>query len=142
MFQIESGWSETTENYMAGSNDSYCVDLPIYNNNKAFCGITEEWKARITSKTALAACVIPTIFAWLITLFIMFHVQKHILSIHKHSFQQFAEEKAQTKNEFLNGKPKLVKRKSCMRLTQSNQPQLIKETRVGKLKALLQMDIL
>ena len=110
MFQIESGWSETTENYMAGSNDSYCVDLPIYNNNKTFCGITEEWKARITSKTALAAFVIPTIFAWLITLFIMFHVQKHILSIYKHSFQQFVEEKGQTKNEFLNGKPEVSKK--------------------------------
>ena len=83
---------------MESSNHSYCVSLPIYNNNKTFCGITEIWKARITSNTALVACVIPTIFAWLITLFIICHVQKHLFNIYKHSFQQVTKDKTETKN--------------------------------------------
>ena len=83
---------------MESSNHSYCVNLPIYNNNKTFCGITEIWKARITSNTALVACVIPTIFAWLITLFIICHVQKHLFNIYKHNFQQVTKDKTETKN--------------------------------------------
>ena len=81
---------------MEASNYSYCVNLPIYNNNRTFCGIAEIWKARITSNTALAACVIPTIFAWLITLFIMCHIQKYLFSICKDNFQPVTKEKVET----------------------------------------------
>ena len=90
---------------MVANNNSLCVDLPIYKNNKTFCGVTKVWKPRISNNAALAACVIPTIFAWLITLFIICRIRKLLFSIYKYNIQQAtgvpevnSKDKLQTKN--------------------------------------------
>ena len=73
---------------MVANNNSFCADLPIYKYNKTFCGVTEVWKPSISNNAALAACVIPTIFAWFITLFIICRIRKLLLSIYKYNIQQ------------------------------------------------------
>ena len=106
---------------MVANNNSFCIDLPIYKNNKTFCGVTEVWKPRISNNAALAACVIPTIFAWFITLFIICRIRKLLFSIYKYNIQQAtgapavnSKEKLQTKNlnpnldEVLHDTPKSV----------------------------------
>ena len=124
---------------MEAGNYPYCVNLPIYNNNRTFCGITEIWKARITSNTALAACVIPTIFAWLITLFIICHVQKHLFSIYKHSFQQVIKDNAETKkliilDDLVNGRPKHVSKEWVHEIDSVKSTSTGKENRSWKTK--------
>ena len=106
---------------MVANNNSFCIDLPIYKNNKTFCGVTEVWKPRISNNAALAACIIPTIFAWFITLFIICRIRKLLFSIYKYNIQQAtgapavnSKEKLQTKNlnpnldEVLHDTPKSV----------------------------------
>ena len=73
---------------MAVSNHSSCVDLPIYKNNKTFCGVTELWKPRISNNIAIILCVVPSIVAWLLTLFIIYHIKKYLFSIYNDSFEQ------------------------------------------------------
>ena len=73
---------------MAVSNHSSCVDLPIYKNNKTFCGVTELWKPRISNNIAIILCAVPSIVAWLLTLFIIYHIKKYLFSIYNDSFEQ------------------------------------------------------
>ena len=74
---------------MASGNHSLCVDLPIFNNDKTFCNITKVWQPRISGNPAFAACVVvPSVFASLIILFVIYHIHIHLFVIYKCELQQ------------------------------------------------------
>ena len=39
--------------------------MPIYEGNKTFCGVNKTWTPRISQSSAIAACVVPSLFAWI-----------------------------------------------------------------------------
>ena len=50
----------------------YRVDLPVYGANKTFCNVSSPWIPRVSEIGAIIAFVIPTLFATIVTLHMIF----------------------------------------------------------------------
>ena len=84
---------------MASGNHSLCVDLPIFNDDKTFCNIKKLWQPRISENAAFAACVVPSVFAWLIILFVIYHIHIHLSVIYKYELQRLTSTPKETLKE-------------------------------------------
>ena len=73
---------------MASGNHSLCVDLLIFKDNKTFSNTTKLWQPRVSKNAAFTAYVVPSVFAWLIILFVIYHIHKHLSVIYKYDLQQ------------------------------------------------------
>ena len=74
---------------MASSNHSFCKDLPIYNNNKTFCGITNVWKPRIVNYEGILICVTLIIIACLLTLYDIYQSKDVLRTIYKSKIKEY-----------------------------------------------------
>ena len=57
---------------------TFCVDLPIHDANRTFCGISTKWKPRINKTGGIFACVIPTLMSWTFTFLVVIKLRKKI----------------------------------------------------------------
>ena len=55
-----------------------CLEMPVYDENKTFCGVDTTWTPRISQSSAITACVVPSVFAWLFTLPVIYHVKRKL----------------------------------------------------------------
>ena len=69
---------------MADNISLICVNLPIYNDNTTYCGITHIWTPRISKTGSLMACLVPTFFAWIFTAIIIWKIHKPLYKMYKH----------------------------------------------------------
>ena len=57
---------------------TFCVDLPIHNGNRTFCGIETKSKPRISEVEGAIAASTPIVFSWGLTLLVMISLRKVI----------------------------------------------------------------
>ena len=62
----------------SGNVSTFCVDLPIPDGNRTFCGIQTKWEPRINEIEGAIAVTTPTLFSWGLTLFVMISLRKVI----------------------------------------------------------------
>ena len=75
----QTACSNESLSYSAIANFStFCVDLPIHDANRTFCGISTKWKPRINKTGGIFACVIPTLMSWTFTFLVVIKLRKKI----------------------------------------------------------------
>ena len=88
---------------MADNISLICVNLPIYNGNTTYCGITRIWTPRISKTGSLIACLVPTFFAWIFTAIIMWKIHKPLYKVYKHRVSPENRFKDRSNNDIIMG---------------------------------------
>ena len=88
---------------MAGNISLSCINLPIYNDNTTYCGITRIWTPRISKTGSLIACLVPTFFAWSFTAIIIWKIHKPLYKVYKHRVSPESRFKERSNNDIIMG---------------------------------------
>ena len=63
------------------SGSLFCVDLPIRDANRSFCGIASKWEPRISKVGGIFACSVLTLISLVLTIFIFIKTWKTMIEI-------------------------------------------------------------